>query len=699
MRILPGAPFPLGATLDPGGVNFALFSEHATRVELCLFDAPDAVAESRRVALESRSGDVWHARLEGLSAGQLYGYRVDGPWAPEAGARFNPAKLLVDPYARAIAGAAPWNAALSGLDPAHPGVRDRRDSAAFVPKALVVDPRFAWGDDRPPRTPWSRTVVYECHVKGMTQRHPGVPAAQRGRYLGLAAPAVIEHWQQLGVTAVELLPVHHHAVDAHLASLGLPNYWGYMTLGFFAPDARYASGCLGEQVREFKQMVRALHAAGLEVILDVVYNHSPEGGPDGAMLSLRGIDNASYYRLKVGDHAEYWDTTGCGNTLNAAHPRVLQLVLDSLRYWVAEMRVDGFRFDLAAALARDPVEFQPFGRFFEMIRQDPLLAPVKLIAEPWDLGPGGYQLGRFPQGWAEWNDRFRDTARRYWRGDAGQLAQLASRVAGSSDLFGASGRGPLASVNYVVSHDGMTLLDLVSYASKHNEANGEQGRDGPNDESCNWGSEGPSRDARVRKRRQRARRNLLATVVLSQGVPMLAHGDELGRTQSGNNNAYCHDSELTWIDWELAAEDRAFLDYARELLAIRRDNAVFRRRRYFRGEAADPDFDDVTWLRPDGSVTGAEVWQDPERRSLGMLIAAGSADPNDETGQPQAAETVLLLMNAHAVTRAFVLPRPPGPGSWRELVNTACATRRTALADRVRLAPHSLVLLAWREGG
>ena len=697
LRILPGRPVPFGATLDGDGVNFALFSEGATAVELCLFDTPDAAAESRRIPL-GRSGDVWHARVEGLTAGQLYGYRVDGPWAPREGRRFNPAKLLCDPYARALAGSLRWDRALLGSDPAHPEARDPRDSAPFVPKALVVDPAFDWGDDRPPRTPWSRTVIYECHVKGMTQRHPAVPAAQRGRFLGLTAAALIEHWQRLGVTAVELLPIHHHAIDAHLASLGLSNYWGYMTLGFFAPDARYASGCLGEQVREFKEMVRALHRAGLEVFLDVVYNHTAEGGADGATLAFRGADNAAYYRLKGADRAEYWDSTGTGNTLNTSHPRALQLVLDSLRFWVAEMHVDGFRFDLASALARDPTEFQGFGRFFEVVRQDPLLAGVKLVAEPWDVGPGGYQLGRFPHDWAEWNDRFRDTVRRYWRGDAGQLAQLASRLAGSSDVFAASGRGPLASINYVASHDGMTLRDLVSYSKKHNEANREDDRDGGHDESYNWGIEGPSRDRRVVELRERARRNLLATLVLSQGVPMLSHGDELGRTQRGNNNAYCQDSELAWVDWELADEDRAFLDFARALLAIRRENSVFRRRRFFRGEAADPEFDDVTWLGPDGRVAAGDVWQDPDRRCLGMLIAAGSAEVADEQGRPQRAETVLLLVNAHEEVRAFALPKPPQPGSWQALVDTA-PSAKSRIADRFELAPYSLALLAWREGG
>jgi glycogen operon protein len=703
VRTLPGTPVPLGATLvrdaDGEGVNFALFSERATRVELCLFDDPDAPAESARIAMPARSGDVWHGRVPGLGPGQLYGYRVHGPWAPGEGQRFNPNKLLVDPYARALAGAVRWDAALLGQDPADPGAPDARDSAPFVPKGRVVDPAFDWGDDRPPRTPWSRSVLYECHVKGMTQRHPALPEAQRGRFLGLTAPAVVEHWQRLGVTAVELLPVQHHAIDAHLASLGLPNYWGYMTLGFFAPDARFAAV---DPVREFKEMVRALHRAGLEVILDVVYNHTPEGGHLGPTLSLRGIDNAAYYRLDPDDRSRYWDATGCGNTLNASHPRALQLVLDSLRYWAAEMHVDGFRFDLATALARDTLAFQPLARFFEIVRQDPLLAPLKLIAEPWDLGPEGYQLGRFPYGWAEWNDRFRDSVRRYWRGDPGQLPELASRLAGSSDLFAASGRGPQASINYVVSHDGMTLRDLVSYSRKHNEANGEQGRDGPQDESHNWGAEGPSRALRVEKLRARVRRNLLATLALAQGVPMIAHGDELGRTQLGNNNGYCQDSELTWIDWDLGAEDQAFLDFARELFAIRRDNAVFRRRHFFRGEAADPEFDDVSWLRPDGSSATGEVWQDPERRSLGMLIARASAEESDEAGWPQASETVLLLLNAHAKSRAFALPTPPEAepaGAWHEIVNTACGTHRALRDGRIHLAPHSLALLAWRNGG
>jgi isoamylase len=677
-------------------VRFALASEHATGVELCLFDAPDAATESARLPLPERTGDVWHGRLPGLRPGQLYGYRVHGPFAPQDGHRFNPHKLLVDPYARAIAGPVRWDPALVGSDLANPAAPDSRDSAPFVPKGIVVDPSFDWEGDRPPRTPWSRTVLYECHVKGMTQLHPDLPPEYRGRYRGLASPPIIAHLASLGVTAVELLPIHHASIDAHLARLGLANYWGYNTLGFFAPDPRFASGALGEQVVECKEMVRALHHAGIEVLLDVVFNHTPEGGPEGPTLSFRGIDNARYYRLRPESRAEYLDFSGCGNSLDTTVPRVLQLVLDSLRHWVTEYHVDGFRFDLAPVLARDPLEFVPFGRFFEILRQDPVLAPVKLVAEPWDLGPGGYRLGGFPHGWAEWNDRYRDAVRRYWRGDAGQLAELATRLAGSSDRFGA--RSPQASVNYVTCHDGMTLTDLVTYARKHNEANGEEGRDGPHDDSHNWGVEGPTRALRVRKVRERIRRNLLATLALSQGVPMLSHGDELGRTQRGNNNVYCQDNELSWVDWSGEPEAEEFLAFAREVLAIRRGNAVFRRRRFFRGESQSPSgLDDVTWLRPDGSVCTPEQWRDPARHSIGMLIPAESAEPADEGGRGQAAETVLLLLNAHGQSRSFYLPSLGRPGRWIERVNTACRTRRS-IGDRSFLvAPRTLVLLAFRE--
>jgi glycogen operon protein len=706
-RVLPGAPAPLGARFrcdeDGPGVDFAVFSEHATRIEVCLFDAPGVAAESARVALPERSGDVWHGRLLGLRPGQLYGLRAHGPWAPEAGHRFNPARLLVDPYARALSGPVVWNDALRGAAPGRPDAPDPLDTARWMPRGVVLDDGFDWEDDAPPRTPWSRTVLYEAHVKGLTVRHPGVPEADRGRYLGLAAEPVVAHLLDLGVTAVELLPVQHHAIDAHLAQLGLPNYWGYMTLGFFAPDSRYASGALGEQVREFREMVKRLHRAGLEVILDVVYNHTPEGGPDGPVLSLRGLDGASYYRRRPDAPGEYLDFTGCGNSLDTRHPRVLQLVLDSLRYWVAEMHVDGFRFDLAPVLARDGPghEFTPSARFFEIVRQDPVLSRAKLIAEPWDLGPGGWQLGRFPAGWAEWNDRYRDAVRRFWRGDEGQLPELASRIAGSSDFFGAGGRTPQASVNFVAAHDGMTLHDLVTYARKHNEANGEGNRDGGHDESHNWGVEGESASARVRKLRARAVRNLLATLALSQGVPMLSHGDELGRTQRGNNNAYCQDDERTWVDWEGA--DCALLAFARRVLALRRDNAVFRRRRFFRGEPLGPGRPpDVAWLRADGAPMEPADWHAPGRRELALWIPAEAADPADERGRPQVAADALVLLNGGPRTHAFTLPQPTRAGLWRERLNTACdgsELRAFAGGVRVPVAAHGLVVLAFEDAG
>lgn len=702
MRVRPGTPAPLGAHYrvdeDGPGVDFAVCSAHATRIEVCLFDASDDGAESARIELPERTGDVRHGRILGLRPGQRYGLRAHGPWEPASGQRFAPAKLLVDPYARAIAGPVVWNDALRGHDPARPDAPDLRDTARWVPKGLIVDPAYDWQDDAPPRTPWSRTVLYECHVRGMTARHPEVPPEHRGRYLGLTAEPVLEHLLGLGVTAVELLPVHHHAIDLHLATLGLPNYWGYMTLGFFAPDPRFASGPHGQQIAEFREMVKRLHRAGLEIILDVVYNHTPEGGHDGPTLSLRGLDNAIYYRLRPDAPGEYLDFSGCGNSLDTTQPRALQLVLDSLRYWVEEMHVDGFRFDLAPLLARDPVEFQTFGRFFELIQQDPTLQRVKLIAEPWDLGPEGWQLGRFPVGWSEWNDRFRDAARRFWRGDEGQLPELASRLAGSSDVF-APDRPPQASINFVTAHDGMTLRDLVTYAQKHNGANGEENRDGGHDESHNWGVEGPAASRRIQKLRERARRNLFATLVLSQGVPMLSHGDELGRTQRGNNNAYCQDDELTWIDWEPAAADRDFLAFARSLLALRQRNSVWRRRRHFDGVPLGPGLpDDVQWLRSDAKPMTAADWADPQRRTLALWIPAEAADLVDESGRAQLAETVLLLVNGDRRTHAFTLPLVGPSGTWREQVNTACPDRQRGFhtAAHVRVAPYGLVVLGWQ---
>jgi glycogen operon protein len=691
LRVWPGSPSPLGATWDGEGVNFALFSAHATAVELCLFDASGR--ETDRVGLPEHTHEVWHGHLPDARPGQLYGFRVHGPWAPEVGHRFDPAKLLLDPYARAVTGRV-------ALAPAHfavPGAPGG-DSGDVTPRCVVVDPAFTWGDDRPPRTPWSRTFLYECHVKGMTARHPGVPETLRGRFLGLASEPVIDHLQALGVTAVELLPVHL-ALDArHLVEKGLTNYWGYDPIGYFVPDPRFASAAGARAVVEFKSMVKALHRAGIEVILDVVYNHTGEGRADGPTLGFRGIDNASYYRRPPDDPAGYVDYSGCGNSLDTRHPRVLQLVVDSLRYWVSEMHVDGFRFDLAPALARDHGAFDPHARLFAVIQQDPLLAQVKLVAEPWDLGPEGFRLGGFPPGWAEWNARYRDSVRRFWRGDGGQVPELASRLAGSSDLFGASGRNPYASVNFVTCHDGFTLQDLVSYERKHNEANGEANRDGSDAHwSRNWGSEGETESSRILRRRDQIVRNFLATLAFSQGVPMLSHGDEIGRTQRGNNNAYCQDSELTWLDWRLGPREQALLEFACRVFELRRGNPVFRRRRFFAGDpVAHAGVKDVTWLRVDGGELAEKDWRDPELRALGMLIPGQASDELDERGRPNRGATLLLLLNAGDRPRYFQLPALLEPGRWRERVNTAREPRAVGVPG-VRLSSHSLLLLEREE--
>jgi glycogen operon protein len=560
MRVWPGSPYPLGATWDGVGVNFAIFSEHATRVELCLFDTAEAETESLTIPLTEQTDMVWHGYLPDVRPGQLYGYRVHGPYDPHRGHRFNPNKVLMDPYAKVVGRTLTWNDTLFGFPPGEDDMRfDERDSAAAAPLAAVVDAAFTWGDDRPPRTPWHRTLIYELHVKGFTKLHPDIPESLRGTYLGLASEAAIHHLTSLGVTAVELMPVHHHTDDWHLVKRGLRNYWGYNTLTYFAPDARYASSASPlECVREFKTMVRALHAAGLEVILDVVYNHTAEGNHVGPTVSLRGIDNATYYRLQPHARRFYEDFTGCGNTLNMRSPRVLQLIMDSLRYWVTEMHVDGFRFDLASALARELHAVDKLGAFFDIIHQDPLLSQVKLIAEPWDLGEGGYQVGNFPTKWTEWNGKYRDAVRQFWRGDGGGVSELATRLSGSSDLYAQSGRRPYASINFITAHDGFTLADLVSYSQKHNEANGEQNADGENHNlSWNCGVEGATSDRRILDVRVRQRRNLLSTLLLSVGVPMITAGDELGRTQGGNNNAYCQDNEISWIDWQMTPITRS----------------------------------------------------------------------------------------------------------------------------------------------
>ncbi len=675
-RPRPGRPYPLGATWDGGGVNFALFSEHATAVVLCLYDQRDPGKEVRQVRVEQRTDQVWHVYLPGVRPGTLYAYRVNGPYEPHRGHRFNPAKALIDPYAKAVAGTLAWNDAFFGYrldDPAGDGKPDDRDSAPYVPKSVVVDPAFDWEGDRPPRTGWARTVIYEVHVKGFTRRHPDVPPALRGTYAGLASPAAIRHLTELGVTAVELLPVHHSVTEKHLADRGLTNYWGYNSIGFFAPDSRFSAlGHVGQQVDEFKGMVKALHRAGIEVILDVVYNHTAEGNHLGPTLSFRGIDNANYYRLLPDDPRRYVDYTGCGNTLNMRHPRTLQLLMDSLRYWVLDMHVDGFRFDLAAALAREMHDVDRLSAFFDVVHQDPVVSQVKLIAEPWDLGEGGYQVGNFPVGWAEWNGKYRDTIRRFWKGDAGQVAELAYRLTGSSDLYETGGRRPHASVNFVTAHDGFTLADLVSYERKHNLANGEDNRDGTDDNaSWNGGVEGPTGDSAIVALRERQMRNFLATLFLSQGIPMLLGGDEMGRSQQGNNNAYCQDCELSWHAWPPSETGRRLMAFTRRLIRLKHDNPVFHRRTFFQGRRIyGSTAKDLAWLRPDGQEMSDEEWTQSGRRCLGLRLSGDAIEEVDDMGEPIVGDTFLVLLNAHAEPMPFVLPSAGERGRWEPVLDT-----------------------------
>jgi isoamylase len=698
-RIWPGTPYPQGATWDGEGVNFALFSEHAEAVELCLFDRPDDAAASQRIQMRDRTDLIWHCYLPDARPGQLYGYRVHGPYAPNEGHRFNPNKLLLDPYAKAITGTVRWDDSLYGYTVGHPDQDlscDPRDSAGQMPKCVVVDESFRWGDDRPPKIPWNRTVIYECHVRGMTMRHPDVPPEIRGTYLGICFDPIIDHLTSLGITAIELMPVHQFVQGRRLKETGLTNYWGYNSIGFLSPHVGYATGGRGEQVTEFKSMVKAFHRAGIEVILDVVYNHTGEGNHLGPTLSLRGIDNSSFYRLQPDDRRHYMDFTGTGNSLNMLHPRTIQLIMDSLRYWVHEMHVDGFRFDLAPVLARELYEVNRLGTFFDIIQQDPDLSQVKLIAEPWDVGPGGYQVGNFPIGWAEWNGKYRDNIRRFWRGDQGQVPELASRLTGSSDLYESSGRRTYASINFVTSLDGFTVQDLVSYEHKHNEANGEDNRDGMDENySRNWGTEGPTDSPRTRRHRERMKRNLLATVVFSQGVPMLLHGDELGRTQGGNNNAYCQDNEVSWVNWNLSPADRTLLDFVRNAIAIRHANPVLRRRTFFTGAPrGDDGRKDLTWIRPDGHEMTEEDWSNAANDLIGMLIAGEATDDVDERGRPIYGETLLLLLNGGARSRSFALPELERVGVWQEILNTARPdTMRLVRTRAVNLVAHSLILL------
>jgi isoamylase len=697
MHVWPGTAYPLGATWDGAGTNFALFSEVGERVELCLFSpAADGTTEETRVELTEVDGFVWHCYLPGAGPGQRYGYRVHGPYDPRRGQRCNPAKLLLDPYGKAVAGDLRWDDALFSYRRGDPGTRNDTDSAPFMPRSVVINPYFDWADDRSPRTPYHETLIYEAHVRGLTLRNPEVPADQRGSYAGLGSPPVIEHLTRLGVTAVELMPVHQFVPEQQLVRSGLTNYWGYNTLGFFAPHNAYASSA-GQpfaephgQVAEFKAMVKALHHAGIEVILDVVYNHTAEGDALGPTLSFRGIDNAAYYQLSADDPASYLDYTGCGNSLNVRHPHALQLIMDSLRYWVIDMHVDGFRFDLASALARELHGVDRLATFFELVQQDPVVSQVKLIAEPWDVGEGGYQVGKFPPLWSEWNGKYRDTVRDFWRGVPATLPEFASRLTGSSDLYETSARRPVASINFATCHDGFTLADLVSYNTKHNDANGERNTDGSNDNrSWNCGTEGPADDPAITELRARQVRNLLVTLFCSQGVPMLLAGDELGRTQQGNNNAYCQDNEISWVDWEGASKHADVLEFTRALADLRRAHPVFRRRRFFSGEPARGDVGglrDITWLAPAGRPMAEADWRDGRAMSVGVFLNGSAISEPDPRGDPVRDQSFLLLFNARGEPVTFRLPGADYAAGWVSVVDTSLAS---GLAERPERADRS----------
>ncbi|NMR19424.1 glycogen debranching protein GlgX [Cellulomonas fimi] len=672
MQIWPGHPYPLGATFDGTGTNFALFSEVAERVELCLI--ADDGGETR-IELTEVDGFVWHAYVPGLNPGQRYGYRVHGPYDPANGHRCNPSKLLLDPYAKAIDGQIDGDPSLFSYRFDAPDERNDDDSAGHTMTSVVINPFFDWGHDRPPQHEYHASVIYEAHVKGLTMRHPDVPEELRGTYAGIAHPAIVDHLASLGVTAIELMPVHQFVNDPHLVEKGLSNYWGYNTIGFFAPHNGYSAlGQPGQQVQDFKAMVKALHAADIEVILDVVYNHTAEGNHLGPTLSFRGIDNAAYYRLVDDDQAHYFDTTGTGNSLLMRHPHVLQLIMDSLRYWVQDMHVDGFRFDLASTLARQFHEVDRLSAFFDMVQQDPVISQVKLIAEPWDLGAGGYQVGGFPPLWSEWNGDYRDTVRDFWRGEPSTLAQFASRIAGSSDLYEHTGRKPIASVNFVTAHDGFTLADLVSYNEKHNEANGEDNKDGEShNRSWNCGVEGPTSDPEVRALRGRQQRNFLTTLLLSQGVPMIAHGDELGRTQQGNNNVYAQDNELSWIDWNLDAPRLALVEFTQRLVRLRRDHPVLRRRRFFAGQ---PDQDresnlrDIAWFTPSGENMRQEAWEVDHARAVMVFLNGEAISEPDPRGEPIVDDSFLVMFNASPDDLTFTLPPADFGAEWTCVLDT-----------------------------
>ncbi|MFB3908168.1 MAG: glycogen debranching protein GlgX [Candidatus Eisenbacteria bacterium] len=674
VRVWPGSPVPLGANWDGAGVNFALFSENATAVDLCLFESPDAERESARIRMPEQTDLVWHCYLPDARPRQLYGYRVHGPWEPEKGHRFNPNKVVFDPYAKAVGRELRWADEMFGYrigDPEADLAFDERDSAAFAPLAMVVDPAFTWGDERSPNVAFRNTLIYELHVKGFSKQNPRVPERARGTYAGLASEESIRYLHDLGITAVELMPVHQFLNDRHLVEKGLGNYWGYNTYGFFAPHLGYWSGDPAvDVVTEFKILVRNLHQAGIEVILDVVYNHTAEGNELGPTITFRGIDNASYYRLSAENCRYYQDFTGTGNTLNMRHPRVLQLIMDSLRYWVTDLHVDGFRFDLASALARELHEVDKLSAFFDIIHQDPILSRVKLIAEPWDVGEGGYQVGNFPAGWAEWNGKYRDAVRRFWRGDGGAVSEFATRIAGSSDLYEKSGRRPHASVNFVTAHDGFTLHDLVSYNEKHNEANKEDNRDGEgNNLSWNCGAEGPTDDPEILALRARQMRNFLTTLLVSQGMPMLSHGDEMGRSQNGNNNAYCQDNELAWMSWDLDESKKRLLEFTRGLIRLWREQPVFKRRSFFQGRSIrGSEVHDIVWLDPSGQQMSDDAWNAGFVRALGVLLG-GDTGEVDEKGDPIVGDTILVLWNASAEEIRFRIPNQQ-TGAWERVVDT-----------------------------
>ncbi|BBY22120.1 glycogen debranching protein GlgX [Mycobacterium stomatepiae] len=678
-ELWPGKAYPLGATYDGAGTNFALFSELAERVELCLFDADGT---ETRITLPEVDYYVWHGYIPAIEPGQRYGYRVHGSYEPAEGLRYNPNKLLLDPYSKAIDGTFDWNQSLFSYNFGEPDSRNDDDSATSMPKSVVINPFFDWGNDRPPSHEYADSVIYEAHVKGLTQTHPDIPEQIRGTYGAVAHPVILDHLKSLGITAIELMPVHHFANDSTLVERGLSNYWGYNTIGFFAPDFKYSSGTSpGGQVQEFKAMVRALHEAGIEVILDVVYNHTAEGNHLGPTLSMRGIDNPAYYRLVDDDKQYYMDYTGTGNSLNVGHPHALQLIMDSLRYWVTEMHVDGFRFDLASTLAREFYDVDKLSTFFELVQQDPTVSQVKLIAEPWDVGPGGYQVGNFPPQWTEWNGKYRDTVRDFWRGEPATLDEFAYRLSGSADLYEHTGRRPVASINFVIAHDGFTLRDLVSYNEKHNEANGEGNNDGEShNRSWNCGAEGPTDDAGINELRARQQRNFITTLLLSQGVPMICHGDELGRTQDGNNNGYCQDSELTWINWDDA--DKDLLEFTRTVSALRAKHPVFRRRRFFSGKPVgrrgQDGLPDIAWFAPDGDEMTDEDWGASFAKSVAVFLNGHGISDRDARGQRVLDDSFLLCFNAHYEPLEFTLPPKEFGASWQVVVFTGLEERTPA---------------------